>query len=187
MLMDSWECYTQTWTGEMETEFSQITGYPLRRLIPALLGYVIDNQETTSRFLRDWRSVINELLVNRFYGGMAGLAKENGLDIVYETAAGDVFPADIMEYFKYADVPMCEFWHPHSESYVGSLNFKPIKPTASAARLYGKPRVSAEAFTSFNHTWDEHLSMHKEMAKTIEFIKPRVDIDFNWISLLDGT
>jgi hypothetical protein len=69
-----------------------------------------------------------------------------------------------MEYFKYADIPMCEFWHPLSDNYVGSLNFKPIKPTASAARLYGKSRVAAEAFTSFNLTWDEHWEMLKEVA-----------------------
>jgi hypothetical protein len=170
MLLDSWECYTQTWTNKMESEFGSLAGYPLRKFLPAVFGYVIDDQETTSRFLRDWRFVIGELLVNRFYRGMADLAKENGLDFVYETSAGDVFPADIMEYYKFADVPMCEFWHPHSESYVGALNFKPIKPTASAARLYGKPRISAEAFTSFNHNWDEHLSMLKEVAN-LNFIE----------------
>ncbi len=41
---------------------------------------------------------------------------------------------------------------------------KPVKPTASAARIYGKPRVAAEAFTSFALTWDEHLDMLKEVA-----------------------
>ncbi|MCK3683892.1 glycosyl hydrolase [Maribellus sp. YY47] len=170
MLMDSWECYTQTWTNEMESAFSQSTGYALRKWLPAVFGYVVDSPETTSRFLRDWRGVIGDLFANKFYGGMAGLAQKNGLNIIYETAAGDVFPADIMEYFKYADVPMCEFWHPYSDSYVGAINFKPIKPTASAARMYGKPRVSAEAFTSFNLTWDEHLSMLKEVAN-LNFIE----------------
>ncbi|RIH67302.1 hypothetical protein D1164_01270 [Mariniphaga sediminis] len=164
MLLDSWECYTQTWTNEMEPEFKNITGYELKKWLPAVLGYVISDQETTSRFLRDWRGVIGDLFANRFYGSMSKLARENGLNIIYETAGGDVFPADIMEYFKYADVPMCEFWHPYSDSFVGSINFKPIKPTASAARLYGKPRVSAEAFTSFDLNWDEHLSMLKEVA-----------------------
>ena len=164
MLMDSWECYTQTWTTEMESEFRNHTGYELKKWIPAVFGYVINDQETTSRFLRDWRGVIGDLFSNRFYGSMSKLAKENGLNIIYETAAGDVFPADIMEYFKHADVPMCEFWHPYSDSYVGSINFKPIKPTVSAARLYGKPRVSAEAFTSFDLSWDEHLDMLKEVA-----------------------
>ncbi|HWS00581.1 MAG TPA: glycosyl hydrolase, partial [Prolixibacteraceae bacterium] len=164
MLLDSWECYTQTWTNEMESEFRNQTGYELKKWLPAVFGYVINDQEMTGRFLRDWRGVIGDLFANRFYGGMSKLAKEKGLNIIYETAAGDVFPADIMEYYKYADVPMCEFWQPYSDSYVGALNFKPIKPTVSAARLYGKPRIAAEAFTSFNLTWDEHLSMLKEVA-----------------------
>lgn len=164
MLMDSWECKTQTWTADMEKEFGRISGYELRKWLPALFGYVVGDHETATRFLRDWRATINDLFTNKFYGRMAKLAKDNGHSIAFETAAGDVFPADILEYFKYADVPMCEFWQHSSETFVGALNFKPIKPTASAARLYGKPRVAAEAFTSFELTWDEHLSVLKETA-----------------------
>ncbi|RHJ82558.1 glycosyl hydrolase [Parabacteroides sp. AM08-6] len=164
MLMDSWECRTQTWTAGLDKEFEQMTGYPLQKWLPAIFGYVVDDEESTFRFLCDWRMVINKLFAYNFYGNMAKLAKENGLSITYETAAGDVFPADILEYFKFADVPMCEFWQPLMENFVGSLNFKPIKPTTSAARIYGKPRIAAEAFTSFNHTWDEHWQMLKEVA-----------------------
>lgn len=164
MLLDSWECKTQTWTTEMEGEFQEMAGYPLRQWLPAVFGYVVGDQETTARFLLDWRTTIGSLFANKFYGRMAELAKENDLSITYETAAGDIFPADIMEYFKHADIPMCEFWQPLSDAFVGSLNFKPIKPTASAARLYGKPRVAAEAFTSFELTWDEHWEMLKEVA-----------------------
>ncbi|MDR1202582.1 MAG: hypothetical protein LBL58_13285 [Tannerellaceae bacterium] len=170
MLMDSWECKTQTWTPRMESEFGQRTGYQLRKWLPAVFGYVVGDHETTGRFLRDWRGVIGDLFADKFFGQMTELAKENELNVMYETAAGDVFPADIMEYYKYADVPMCEFWHPHAESYVGSVNFKSIKPTVSAARLYGKPRIAAESFTSFNLTWDEHLSMLKEIAN-LNFIE----------------
>ena len=164
VLFDSWECKTQTWTPEMEKEFVERTGYGLRKWIPALFGYVIDTPEETARFLNDWRRVVGNLFAENFFGNMARRAREQGLSISYETAAGDIFPADILEYYKYADVPMCEFWQPFSEGYVGSLNFKPIKPTASAARLYGKPRVAAESFTSFAHTWDEHFQMLKEVA-----------------------
>lgn len=164
MLMDSWECCTQTWTKDMEADFERMNGYKLRKWLPAVMGYVIDDPETTTRFLLDWKRLIGDLLVNKFFGGMASLAKENGLSVQYETAAGDVFPADIMEYFKYADIPTCEFWQPMTDGYVGSLDFKPIKPTASAAHLYGKPRVAAESFTSFNLTWDEHWEMLKEVA-----------------------
>lgn len=164
VLMDSWECRTQTWTDGLEEEFEKMTGYALKPWLPAVFGYVVKDQESTFRFLCDWRLVINKLFAYNFYGNMAKLAKENGLSITYETGAGDVFPADIMEYYKFADVPMCEFWQPMTENFVGSINFKPIKPTASAARMYGKPRVAAEAFTSFTHTWDEHLQMLKEVA-----------------------
>ena len=164
LLLDSWECNTQTWTKKMEEEFSRVSGYDLRRWLPAVIGYVVDDPETTTRFLLDWRSTIGDLYANKFYRRMSELGHEKGLSVMYETAAGDVFPADILEYFKYADVPMCEFWHPFSNGYVGDLNFKPIKPTASAARIYGKPRVNAESFTSFNLTWDEHWQMLKEVA-----------------------
>jgi hypothetical protein len=164
MLLDSWECKTQTWTNGMEEEFKRMADYPLRKWLPAVFGYVINDTETTKCFLRDWRSVIGDLFTNKFFGRMAELAKQNGMNISYETAAGDIFPADVLEYYKHADVPMCEFWQPFSEGYVGSLNFKPIKPTTSAARIYGKPRVAAEAFTSFSLTWDEHLEMLKEVA-----------------------
>lgn len=164
MLLDSWECNAQTWTYRMERAFMEQNGYPLRTWMPALFGYVVNNPETTSRFLRDWRGTINNLFVNQFFGRMAELAHQNKLTISYETAGGDVFPADIMEYYKHADIPMCEFWHPRGDSYVGSINFKPIKPCASAARLYGKPRVAAEAFTSFALTWNEHFSMLKEVG-----------------------
>ena len=164
MLMDSWECRTQTWTDSMESDFNRISGYELRRWIPALFGYVINDNETTTCMLHDWKRTINVLLVDNFYGNMARHARERGLTVSYETAGGDVVPVDIMEYFKHADIPMCEFWQPLQENYVGSINFKPIKPTASAARMYGKPRVAAEAFTSFSHTWDEHLWQLKEVA-----------------------
>ncbi|WP_218127709.1 glycosyl hydrolase [Niabella drilacis] len=164
MLLDSWECETQTWTEDMEPEFERVASYPLRKWLPAVFGYVIKDEETTFRFLRDWRATINDLFTHQFYGQMSKLAKARNLSITYETAAGDVFPADIMEYYKYADVPMCEFWQPFTDGYVGSLNFKPVKPTVSAARLYGKPRVSAEAFTSFALTWNEQWQMLKEVA-----------------------
>ena len=164
MLLDSWECYSQTWTPNMEQEFKEYAGYDLRRWIPALWGYVVDDMETTSRFLLDWRNNIGRLFVDKFYKRMADLGHEQGLLIRYETSAGDVFPADCMEYYKYADIPMCEYWQPFTPSYVGALEFKPIKPTASAARIYGKPRVAAESLTSFDLTWDEHFSMLKEVA-----------------------
>jgi hypothetical protein len=164
MLLDSWECETQTWTPGMNSQFSRLRGYALTPWLPALAGYVIEDPETTARFLCDWRTTVNDLVVENFFGRMAKLGHQSGLTISFETAAGDVFPGDILEYYKHADVPMCEFWHPRSESFVGSFEFKPVKPCVSAARVYGKPRVAAEAFTSFDLTWNEHPRMLKRIA-----------------------
>lgn len=164
MLIDSWECNTQTWTQDMEKEFKRVSNYSLRKWLPALFGYVIKDHETTGRFLIDWRHTLNDLFTNNYYGRMSTLARNNGLKVTYETSAGDVLPGDILEYFKFADVPMAEFWQPMSDTFVGSLNFKPIKPTVSAARMYGKPRVAAEAFTSMQVTWDESFEMLREVA-----------------------
>ena len=163
MLLDSWECETQTWTEKMPEEFQRMTGYELRTWIPALFGYVLDDNETTARFLCDWRVTLNDLYVNNFFGEMAKNAHEAGITCTYETAAGDIMPADPLEYYKFADVPMCEFWQPY-DNFLYNREFKPIRPTASAAHMYGKPRVSAECFTSFVLTWDEHWQMLKDIA-----------------------
>ena len=164
MLMDSWECHTQTWTDAMEDEFLASAGYSLHPYLPALMGYVLDGQEETSRFLIDWRRTVNGLYCENFFKKMTDLAHAKGMKVQYETAGSDVVTMDPLEYFKYADIPMCEFWQPFTEGYVGDLDFKPIKPTASAAHIYGKPRVASESFTSFSLTWDEHWQMLREVA-----------------------
>ena len=164
ILIDSWECKTQTWTAGLDDTFRKKWDYSLFSMFPAIFGYVVEDPETTARFLRDWRVTLNDLLVKNFFGEMGSIARENGLKISFETASGDVFPGDILEYYKYADVPMCEFWHPRQDSYVGSFEFKPVKPCVSASRIYGKGRTAAEAFTSFNLTWNEHPRFLKEIA-----------------------
>ena len=163
MLMDSWECSSQTWTRFMQQEFLSRRHYDLLTWMPAIFGWVIDNRQQTSKFLSDWRRTINELFTDNFYGQMTRLAHEKGMTVSYETAAGDIFPGDPMEFYKYADVPMTEYWQP-IRNWLANHNYKPIRVTASAARMYGKPRVSAESFTSFELTWDEHLSMLREVA-----------------------
>ena len=163
MLLDSWECGTQTWTPRMEAEFKRVAGYELANWLPTLFGYVIDNPNTTSTFLSDWRRTQNDLFVNVFFKRMVSNAHSLGMNAYYETAAGDIFPGDPLEYYKWADIPMCEFWQPFGH-FLADHNYKPIRPTASAARMYGKKRVAAESFTSLDLTWDEHLQMLRDVA-----------------------
>ena len=163
MLVDSWECFTQTWTPAMEREFEQRRGYGLRRWLPALAGWVVAEPATTERFLRDWRATIDDLLVEHYFGRLAELGRTRGLTLSFETAIGDVSPGDILRYFGRADIPMCEFWQPN-DPHQGGLETKPIAPTVSAAHIYGKRRVAAEAFTNVPNRWDVHPFALKHFA-----------------------
>jgi len=164
-LVDSWECGCQTWTWKMEEEFERRAGYSLRPWLPAIFGYVLKSEAETERFLLDWRNVCSRLVEENYYGTIARLARENGMSVQYETAFGDVIPGDPLRYWKFADEPMCEFWSPHrNEGFVGSFDYKPILPCVSAAHIYGKRRVSAEALTSFELTFDENFKDWKKIV-----------------------
>ena len=165
-LVDSWECGVQSWTWRMEEEFLRLNGYELRPWLPALFGYVLHSEHETERFLLDWRKTCSRLVEDNYFGTMQKLARRHGLSVQFETAFGDVLPGDLLRFWKYADEPMCEFWSPFDDSkaFVGSHDFKPVRPCVSAAHVYGKKRVSAEAFTSFNLTFDETMQELKENA-----------------------
>ncbi|MBQ6140684.1 MAG: hypothetical protein IJI54_05300 [Kiritimatiellae bacterium] len=164
MLMDSWECSRQTWTPGLDKVFRERLGYDLLTWMPAIFGYVVDSPEASARFLNDWRGFIGDLIADNFYAQMAKRCHDRGMDITFETAFGDVIPGDVMRFYKYADIPMCEFWQPRQHGYVGDHNFKPVYPCVSAAHLYGKKSVAAEALTSFALTWDEKLRDLKYVA-----------------------
>ena len=167
MLVDSWECFCQTWTPKMEEYFSGINGYPVRKWLPALFGWVLGSPGETDRFLTDWRRTLGRLVTRNYYGRMAELAHEAGLEVYFETAFGDIIYGDILEYWKYADAPMCEFWYPHKDRLAGGCcwyTFKPIRPCASAAHIYGKRRVSAESFTGSGIQWDEDFKKLQDDA-----------------------
>ena len=166
MIVDSWECERQTWTCRMEEWFWEANGYDVKAILPAVFGWVIGSPAETERMLLDWRRTVSGLVTKNYYGRMAELAHAKGLTVAYETAFGDVIPGDILEYWKFCDTPMCEFWQPYSADRGGAgyPNFKPVRPCVSAAHLYGKRRVDCEAFTSMDLTWDENFRALKEQA-----------------------
>ena len=165
-LVDSWECGKQSWTWKMEEEFERRHGYRLRPWLPALFGYVLKSEADTERFLLDWRNTCSRLIEENYYGTIARIAHENGMTAQYETAFGDVLVGDILRYWKHADEAMCEFWSPFDNDggYVYSHDFKSVRPCVSSAHVYGKRRVTAEAFTSMKLTYNETFQELKENA-----------------------
>lgn len=166
MIADSWECERQTWTWHMEKWFREANGYDVKDILPAVFGWVIGSPAETEKKLLDWRRTISNLVIRNYYGRMAELAHEKGLTVAFETAFGDVVPGDILEYWKFCDTPMCEFWQPYTPDAgsVGHPNYKSVRPCVSAAHLYGKRRIDSESFTSMGLTWDENFRALKEQA-----------------------
>lgn len=162
-LMDSWECEAQNWTPGLDRAFRERRGYAIDAWWPALFGYVVKGRRETSLFYRDWRETLGDLVFENFYGRLAARAHANGQVITYETCGGDVLPADPMKHWKYADVPMCEFWRPRTRTGgVGSPDYKAVRPCVSAAHIYGKRRVAAEALTMTGCDWSkEYLREYK--------------------------
>lgn len=144
--IDSWENGSQNWTARMREEFKARRGYDLLPFLPTCGGRVVDSLEISERFLWDLRQTISELVVENYANHMGTLARQHGLRLSVEAYGG---PTDELPYAGRADEPMCEFW-------IGGGAFSTIKEMASAAHIYGKPILGAEAFTATDtERWQE--------------------------------
>lgn len=139
--IDSWENGSQNWTPLMPQEFEALRGYDLKPFLPVFTGRVVDSLEVSERFLWDLRQTVSDLLLENHAAEMARLAAEHGLGLSIE-AYGDT-TVDNLAYAGRADEPMGEFWSWPSFGAEGTLT-----EMASAAHLYGRPIVGAEAFTA---------------------------------------
>ena len=139
--IDSWEVGSQNWTPRFRQEFRRHRGYDPLRFLPVITGRVVGNLEVSERFLWDWRQTISELLADNYAGQFRALAHRHGLRLSVE-AYGDN-PCDDLVYAGRADQPMGEFWSWPPFEVASSCT-----EMASAAHVYGKHVVGAEAFTA---------------------------------------
>ena len=155
--IDSWEVGSQNWTPRMREEFQQRRGYDLFRFLPVFTGRVVDSVEISERFLWDLRQTVSDLIVENYAGHIRKLANEHGLRLSIE-AYGE--PADNLAYAGEADEPMGEFWSWGKFGGAGSCT-----QMGSAAHVYGKPIVGAEAFTANNEErWQGHPGNIKDLG-----------------------
>ena len=156
MITDSWEAECQNWTPRMESDFKRLRGYDMNTYFPTLMGYIVGDNESSERFLWDWRKTIGDLIVSNHYGTLTNILRERGMERYTESHESQrAMMADGMEVKRDADIPMSAFWTPLD----GSLtHYRPeliadIKESASVAHLYGKPFVAAESLTSIGNAW----------------------------------
>jgi len=156
--IDSWEVGVQNWTQGFREEFKQRRGYDLLPFLPVMTGRVVGNVEVSERFLWDLRQTISELLLDSYAGHFRDLAHEQGLRLTIE--AYHTCPVDEFAYAGRADEPMGEFW---SWGKYGAA-FSCTEMT-SAAHVYGKRIVGAEAFTASNgERWLGHPGNLKDLG-----------------------
>jgi hypothetical protein len=161
--IDSWEVHSQNWTPEFRNEFRRLRGYDPLPLLPVFSGCVVDSVEVSERFLWDVRQTVNDLICENYAGHFRDLAHRHGLRFSME-AYGDP-PFDDVMCAGRADEPMAEFWsYTRSEFGFGRRHYS-CAEMASAAHVYGRPIVGAEAFTATNdEKWQAHPASMKELG-----------------------
>jgi len=163
---DSWEVGLPNWTRGFLDEFQKYRGYDARPYLPALAGHAVGSPEISDRFLYDLRKTIADCLAENHYARFAELARSRGLGI-HPEAGGPcwpkVVPMDALKNLGRCDIPMGEFWH-SSHWHEGTNQNTNGKQTATAAHIYGKRWVMAEAFTSIGPHWEEGPAELKSTA-----------------------
>ncbi len=153
--IDSWENGSQNWTPRMQDEFQQRRGYDMTPFLPIMTGRVVDSMEVSQRFLADLRRTISELVIEHYAGRMHELAAERSLRFTVEAYGS---PCDHLPYAGRSDEPMGEFW-------VGGGALDTCRGMASAAHVYGKRIVGAEAFTAGSEErWQHHPATLKALG-----------------------
>ncbi len=144
ILVDSYEVGTQNWTQKMEEEFLRRRGYSIRPCLPAFAGFVVDDVPTTERFLEDFRRVVADLFAENYAGALMKKCHEYGLLFSLEPYGNG--PSDNLQYGRYCDIPMAEFWSRTDPTRVDTCESKFV---SSAAHVWGRKVCGAEAFSAF--------------------------------------
>ena len=155
ILIDSWECGYQNWTGNFPSEFEKNRGYSIINWIPALCGETVGSADMTDAFLYDFRKTIADLVENNYYRHFRDLCHAGKIEMHAEIIYGDANypPLEIIRTNSYVDLPMFEFWAGHNSNTF--VEYTPSKPFESfpvfAAAGYNIPVVGSEAYTGMAH------------------------------------
>ncbi|HEX7850641.1 MAG TPA: glycosyl hydrolase [Sphingomonas sp.] len=149
--IDSYEAGLQNWTAGLPADFRKRNGYSLLPYLPALTGRIVGDLDISNRFLFDFRRTLADLMTDNYYNRMQANANAAGLRFHVEGYGPG--PFDELQVAGRAQVPMTEFWTrtPWTDN-------RTVKMVSSAAHVYGKPIVAAEAFTGEAETsrWQDY-------------------------------
>lgn len=156
LVEDSWEATGgENWTDGFRSDFIRRRGYDPLRYLPAVAGRIVDDRQTTNRFLFDLRRTIADLVAANHYDYFSERAARYGLGTHYEAGGPHGVPIDALENFRNSSFPQTEFWAMSVRHRVTPEERFFVKEASSAANIYGKPYVAAEGFTSMGWPWSE--------------------------------
>lgn len=140
IVADSYETGSQNWTDGFHVNFELKYGYDPRPWLPTLTGRIVGSAERSDRFLWDMRRLVADMIAVNYVGALRQLGRRHGLGLWLENYGHWGFPAEFLQYGGQGDRIGGEFW------VSGDFSIE-LSAAASAAAIYGKPIVSAEAFT----------------------------------------
>jgi len=179
---DSFEDGFPNWTANILEQFKRYRGYDAKPYLPVLSGYIIGSAEVSDRFLNDYRKTLADCMADEHYKRFADLCHGAGI-LVQNEAAGPsrsgTICMDGLKNLGRSDFPMGEFWlgpnhqdestltddKPYGISRLDKGQNKVTKMVASAAHIYGRDTVSAEAFTTMRHWLDYPGSLKQALDR----------------------
>jgi sugar phosphate isomerase/epimerase len=141
VVADSYEMGPENWTDGFAADFRKRYGYDPMPWLPVLTGRIVGGADQSDRFLWDLRRMVADRIARDYVGGLRDLCHEYGLKMWLENYGHWGFPAEFLQYGGASDEISGEFWIGND---LGSVE---LRDAASAAHIYGKPVVWAEAFT----------------------------------------
>lgn len=156
MHVDNWNCGGQNWTDGFADEFRKRRGYSLRPYMPLMVGFPLENQETSERVLRDVRRTIDDLLNDVFFDEVHRCALNLDCSLSVGSLHGSMVGDGITPY-RVADYPM------PSMADNQLLDYTPVDllEAVSAAHAYGKRIVQCQAFVQPSEVDSDYYAMLK--------------------------
>ena len=143
VVADSYEQGSNNWTEGFRESFTSSFGYDPVPWLPVTTGRIIGSADRSERFLWDLRRHVADRIATEYVGALRKKANAQGLKLWIENYGHWGFPGESLQYGGQADEVAAEFWV--NPSTRGEIE---IRAAASAAHIYGKDRVSYEAFTN---------------------------------------
>jgi hypothetical protein len=171
--IDSWELGKPNWTAAFPREFQRRRGYEIWPYMAALAGKIVDNPIITARFMEDFDRTLGDLTVENYYGRLAELSHQHGIGTHPESEGPEKPCEDSLLALGTGDVMMAEYWSRITEpdGYIwyrtpADLRWMDgVKGASSAAHIYGREIVQAEAFTElFSVDWSHYPFALKDIG-----------------------